>query len=185
MSESEKAVFLDRDGTLNEDPGYLSQPEQMRLLPGVGEALAKLSEEGFLLVVVSNQSGVARGLISKKDLPLIHARLNEHLKPSGVFIDHFELCFHHPDDGCSCRKPKPRMILDAATQLKIDLSRSFMVGDRMKDIDAGRSVGCKGVALVRTGHGLEEEKNASDQNRPDFIGDTLTEVVHWILNSKT
>ncbi len=176
-----KAVFLDRDGTLNDDPGYLSRPEQMTLLPGVGEALSALKQGGFLLIVVSNQSGVGRGLIPQGALPKIHQKLQDLLAPFNVAIDHFELCFHHPDEDCDCRKPKPKLILDAAQRLGVDLSLSYMVGDKRTDIEAGQAAGCQASLLVRTGEGKNAEKNLDPSSRPQFAGDSLIAVAAWIL----
>src|SRR4051812_456247 len=107
-----RAVFLDRDGTLNEDPGYLDNAAKLRLLPGVPEALMRLRQAGFLLVVVSNQSGVGRGLIPEGELGRIHSRLNELLPEPRPMISHFKLCLHRPDEGCACRKPKPQLLFD-------------------------------------------------------------------------
>lgn len=178
-----QAVFLDRDGTLNDDPGYVSHPDQMKLLPRVGEALALLKAQGFELVVISNQSGVGRGLFSESMLPRIHERLNELLKPVGVFLREFELCLHHPDDGCDCRKPKPKLLQNASRRLDIDMNRSFMVGDRPADLGAGRNAGCAGVALVRTGFGRGTEQALKPKDA-DFVGEGLWEVAEWIVSQK-
>jgi histidinol-phosphate phosphatase family protein len=183
---SRKAVFLDRDGTINQDPGYLADPAQMKLLPNVREAMGRLRAAGFQLVVVSNQSGVGRGLIHRDALPRIHAELDRLLGPSAP--DHYELCFHHPDENCECRKPKPKLILDSARALGIDLSRSFMVGDKQSDVEAGFRAGCAGVALVRTGEGKSAEKElepatALGASRPDFVANDLPHAVDWILGS--
>ncbi len=175
-----RAVFLDRDGTINHDPGYISQPEQMQLLPGAGEALAKLNQAGFVLVVVSNQSGVGRGIIQRDSIPLIHGRMEALLATAGARIDHYELCFHKPDEGCECRKPRTGLLAGAAQKLGIDVSRSYMVGDKILDLDAGRNAGCKGVALVRTGYGSTTEAGLSG-HEANFVGDSITEVVAWIL----
>jgi UDP-glucose 4-epimerase len=177
------AVFLDRDGTINSDPGYLSRPEQMQLLPGAIDALAALHRAGYLLVVISNQSGVGRGLIREADIPAIHARLDELLLEKGVKIDHYELCFHHPEDECACRKPKPKLILDAARKLGVNVERSFMVGDKISDVRAGRNAGCAASLLVRTGEG------ASDANRPeageaDHVADDLKGAAEWIVKAR-
>lgn len=183
-----KAVFLDRDGTLNFDPGYLNDPEQMRLLPGVGDALAELKDAGYLLVVVSNQSGVGRGLIPAETLPRIHERLDLLLRPWGIKIDHYELCIHHPDDGCDCRKPSPKLIQDAAQALNVDVSRSWMVGDKLSDVGAGNAAGCRGSVLVLTGYGQEASnslKEAGARVRADFIGKSLPDVARWILAQGT
>lgn len=180
---SKKAIFLDRDGTINEDPGYLSRPEQMILLPQVGQGLRLLKDSGYELVVVSNQSGVGRGLIAEDALPKIHERLQNLLQPFGVQIDHFELCFHHPDQNCDCRKPKPKLLLDASRRLGVQLDQSYMVGDKISDIEAGQNAGCRGSALVRTGEGLKTEKNLRPSLAPHFIGDHLAEVARWIARN--
>lgn len=176
------AVFLDRDGTINEDPGYLARPEQLKLIPGVGESLARLKRAGFVLVVVSNQSGVGRGLIDSGALPKIHERMTDLLKPWSVDIDHYELCFHHPDENCACRKPKPKLIVDAAEKLGIDLSCSFMVGDKISDLGAGRNAGLKASLLVRTGEGRSQEP-VLKQGEAAFVAETLREAAEWILSS--
>ncbi|MGZ3687240.1 MAG: UDP-glucose 4-epimerase GalE [Bdellovibrionota bacterium] len=179
-----RAVFLDRDGTINEDPGYLADPEQLKLLPGAAEALHALKNAGFRLVVVSNQSGVGRGLIAPDALPKIHHRLESLLRPDRATIDHFELCVHHPDEQCDCRKPKPRLILDAAARLGVDVARSYMVGDKGSDIGAGRAAGCKASVLVRTGYGLETER-ALKPGEASFVADSLLEAARWILDQET
>ncbi len=173
-----KAVFLDRDGTLNEDPGYLSRPEQLKLRPGVQAAVARLKTAGFLLVVVSNQSGVGRGLIEEKQLRRIHNELDRLLGVSR--IDHYEMCIHHPDERCDCRKPKPKLILDAATHLGIDLTASYMVGDKASDVRAGIAAHCRGSILVRTGEGSRNEADLLS-GEAAFIAEDLGSAVKWIL----
>jgi UDP-glucose-4-epimerase GalE len=183
-SSLKKAVFLDRDGTINDDPGYLSHPDQMNLLPKVGEALSQLKAAGYLLVVVSNQSGVSRGLIDIEMMPQIHKKLDQLLAPWGVAIDRYELCFHCPDEQCECRKPKPKLILDAAKILNIDVSRSFMIGDKVSDIDAGRSASCKGSILVRTGDGKHSEKQLEKSQTSFVVVDSLFDAAQWVLSQK-
>jgi D,D-heptose 1,7-bisphosphate phosphatase len=147
-----KAVFLDRDETLNPDPGYISDPDLFQLYPWVAEELAKLKKAGFLLVVVSNQSGIGRGLITWEQLNDIHHKLNRLLAEAvQIRIDHFEICPHHPDESCSCRKPKPKLITDAAEYLKVDLSQSYMLGDRKSDYEAGINAGLKKSFLIQPG----------------------------------
>ncbi|OFZ17767.1 MAG: UDP-glucose 4-epimerase GalE [Bdellovibrionales bacterium GWB1_55_8] len=177
----QKAVFLDRDGTLNEDPGYLGDAGQLKLFPTTGSALQRLQEKGYLLIVVSNQSGIGRGLFTRDALSEVHHRLDELLTPHKVSLDHYALCFHHPDENCECRKPKPLMLVDAARRLGIDLSQSYMVGDKGSDLAAGRAAGCGAVALVRTGAGRETEAKISF-GEADFVGDSLAEVTDWILS---
>ncbi len=179
-----KAVFLDRDGTINEDPGYLNDPERLKLLPGVAESLGRLKKAGFRLVVISNQSGVNRGLIPDGVLEKVHARLNELLAAAGGQIDRFEFCVHRPDEECECRKPKPRLILDATQALGIELGRSFMVGDKLSDLQAGRSSGCRASLLVRTGDGAKTEREGGNAVA-DFIADSLPAATDWILSQGT
>jgi len=176
------AVFLDRDGTINHDPGYLSQPDQMTLLPGVGAALTDLKRAGYLLVVVSNQSGVGRGLIDEKNMARIHKRLAELLLPFGAKLDHYELCFHLPDAKCACRKPQPKLLLDAATKYGIDLTRSWMIGDKVSDVECGHRAGLRGSALVRTGEGTASERVLAP-GRATFIEKDLAAAVQRILKT--
>jgi histidinol-phosphate phosphatase family protein len=139
-----KAVFLDRDETLNPDPGYISDPALFMLYPWVASELRRLKDAGFLLIVISNQSGVGRGLIPSGALESIHQKLNLLLdREAGVRIDHFAICIHRPEDGCECRKPKPKLILDTATRFGIDLPSSFMIGDRESDRQAGVNAGVR------------------------------------------
>ena len=188
-SMKKPAVFLDRDGTLNHDPGYLSSPDQMNLLPGVPEGLLRLRRAGFELVVVTNQSGVARGLIQEKDIPLIHRRLNELIEArSGneACISHYEYCPKLPEDPHSRRKPKPDLILDSAQALQIDVSKSWMIGDRVSDLEAGRTAGCRGVILVRTGEGQKAAEKIEHPGKvsstvPDLICDSLIEAAQFIV----
>jgi UDP-glucose 4-epimerase len=181
--ERARLVLLDRDGTINIDPGYLSRPEQLELLPGVGEALGRLQAAGFLLAVVSNQSGVGRGLIEEAALPRIHERLNRLLAPHGARIELFQLCIHHPDAGCDCRKPKGKLLVDAAARLGVPIGRSYMVGDKTTDLGAGRAAGCSGVALVRTGDGQTAEIQLKG-GEADFVGRDLGAVADWILEKE-
>jgi UDP-glucose 4-epimerase len=153
-----KAVFLDRDGTINFDPGYISDHEKFELLPGVPQALKRLVDAGYLLVVVSNQSGVARGKITMPELRRIHSKLDRVLAAHGVRIHHYALCFHHPDEGCECRKPKPKLVRDTAARYHIDTSKSFMVGDKISDVECGRNAHLAGSFLVGTGYGLKDVK---------------------------
>lgn len=138
-----EAVFLDRDGTINFDPGYIGDPTLLRLLPGALEGLQRLYQNGFLLIVVSNQSGVGRGFFTEDDLVRVHQRLDELLSEGGVFIHSYELCLHHPADQCDCRKPSPRLVLDAAKKFDLDLSKSYFIGDKESDVECGFNAGVK------------------------------------------
>ena len=153
-----RAVFLDRDGTLNVEKDYLYRIEDFEFIPGVPEALKRLQDAGFLLVVVTNQSGVARGYYTLEDVDILHHHMCEELERFGVKIDGIYVCPHHPTEGvapyrqdCACRKGQPGMLLRAAEDLHIDLSRSFMVGDKASDVLAGISAGCT-ACLVESGY---------------------------------
>lgn len=174
-----KAIFLDRDGTLNPDPGYISDVDKFELFPGVVEALRELQTAGFLLVVISNQSGIARGKITHDQLHRIHEKLDRLLAMHGIHIHHYALCLHHPEENCECRKPKPKLILETAARYSIDLSRSFMIGDKLSDVEAGRNAQLAGSFMVGTGHGAVEEKSLGDSNTVFFK--TLGEVVAQIV----
>ena len=175
------AVFLDRDGTLNEDPGYLDHPDKMKLLPKVGEALGLLKSAGYKLIVVTNQSGVARGLVKPEALPKIHQRLQELLRPFCGQIDYFACCLHHPDEQCECRKPKPKLIFDSAKRFGFDLSRSFMLGDKASDLGVGKAAGLRASILVRSGYGAKTALQPEGA-QASFIADTALEAAQWILN---
>lgn len=155
-----KAVFLDRDGTINEESSYLYRKEDCRFIPGALEAVATLVKAGFLVVVVTNQSGIARGYYSEADLNLLHRYMESEIVAAGGRIDAWYHCPHHPDypsaeGDCSCRKPLPGMLRTAADELGIDLVASWMIGDKLADIDAGSAAGCRSI-LVRTGYGEAE-----------------------------
>jgi D,D-heptose 1,7-bisphosphate phosphatase len=183
------AVFLDRDGTICEEVGYLSSPEQIRLISGAGEAIRLLNEHGLKAVVVTNQSGIARGFFSEERLGEIHRELCRQIRAEGAFLDAIYFCPHHPTEGegphrrpCDCRKPASGLILRAASELGIDLKRAYCVGDRLADLKCGMRVGAKGV-LVLTGYGKEESSLIGDDpgRRPSSVAADLREAVQWIL----
>lgn len=174
-----RAVFLDRDGTINFDPGYLNDADRLEVLEGVSEALKKLQSAGFLLVVTSNQSGVGRGLITPTQIQQIHERLDLILSKDGVKIDHYELCIHHPGENCECRKPLPKLILDSAEKLGIDVSRSFMIGDKASDVESGWNARCQASILVLTGYG--EKEHLLLKKPADFTARGLEAAANWIL----
>ena len=147
MSLLQKAVYLDRDGTIIIDKVYLSDPAEVELIQGVGEALATLSELGYLLVLITNQSGIGRGLFSEQAVESQHERLQELLAHYNVQLDLVKFCPHKPEDHCACRKPSPKMLVDAAKILDIDLNDSFMIGDKSCDVLAGRRAGCKTILI--------------------------------------
>lgn len=145
-----RAVFLDRDNTLIYDPGYIHEPEKVKLLPGVGEGLKLLKENGFLLIVVSNQSGIGRGYYEEEDFWAVNERLQGLLKPFSVQIDAFYFCPHRPEDNCICRKPKPFLVKKAAEEWGIDISESFVIGDKESDVELAFNSGCRSGIRVGT-----------------------------------
>lgn len=187
----EKIVFLDRDGTLNEEVNYLHRPEDMRLLPGVPQALARLKEAGFKLVVITNQAGVARGYYREEDVKTLHQYMNGLLADFGAEIDGFYYCPHHPVHGigdykknCLCRKPGIGMFLQAEEQFAVDKAHSYMIGDKLLDTRAGQNYGVFSV-LVGTGYGKElHEKCLAEETKVppyDYYADTLDQAADWIL----
>lgn len=192
MPETNKApaVFLDRDGTICKEVGYLAYPDQLELLPGSVEAIAQLNRSGIFVIVTTNQSGVARGYFTEADVAAVHRRLHELLAASGARLDAVYYCPHHPEKGaepyrldCECRKPKLGMIHRAQRDLPIDLDLSYVVGDKLSDIEFGKAAGLRTI-LVRTGYGAEEEKkiNGEQGRQPDFIADDLLSAVAWLVN---
>jgi heptosyltransferase-2 len=175
-------VFLDRDGTLNYDPGYLKVAAELKLLVGVGPALARLKVAGAKLVVVTNQSGVGRGIITLKDLEAIHARLEGLLEQEGAALDAIYFCPHHPDDRCRCRKPEVGMVERAVSELQLDLRRSYLIGDHARDIQLAHRVGAKAILLTPVlldKQSLETLK--VEQAMPDAVAKSMAEAVDWIL----
>jgi D-glycero-D-manno-heptose 1,7-bisphosphate phosphatase len=177
---SRRAVFLDRDGTLIQERDYLADPEGVTLLPGVPEALQLLAGAGFALVVVTNQSGIARGLYTLDDYHAVAHRLDEELHRTGVELDATYFCPHHPDltGPCECRKPNTGMYVQAARELGLDLSDSYFVGDRQKDVLPAVTLGGTGI-LVRTGYGPEEEVTVEEGTT---VVDSLLEAARLILS---
>jgi len=175
-----RAVFLDRDGTLNLDPGYLNDFNRLELLPGVLEALSQLQSAGLHLIVISNQSGVGRGLITIAQIQKIHEHLDHLLSKHGIKILAYQLCFHRPEEDCACRKPKPFLIHDAASRFQIDIASSFMVGDKCSDVECGKNAGCQASVLVSTGEGSNEFSRCPDV--PDYVASDLKDASDWILS---
>ena len=180
------AVFLDRDGVLIEEIGHLHQREDVHLMPGAVSAVRALSELGFFLVVVTNQSAVANGLCSEAELAAIHDEIARQLAAGGAQVGDWLYCPHHPQAAiaqyrvdCSCRKPKSGMLLSAQQRCGIDLASSVLVGDKMSDIEAAHRAGCRAV-LVATGHGPEEINAPTQYAPPDYIARDLSDAVEWI-----
>ena len=185
-----RAVFLDRDGTIVREVEYLRSPEELRLLPRAGEAIRRLNEAGFAVVVVTNQSGIARGLLTEGDLEEIHTVLRRRLARRGARVDAIYSCPHHPEAPlpeyrrrCQCRKPLPGMLVRAGRELDLDLARSYAVGDGERDVEAGRRAGCRTV-LVRTGYGAKTEARVGGGLAADHVADDLSGAVEWILGGR-
>ncbi|MBI3977220.1 MAG: D-glycero-beta-D-manno-heptose-7-phosphate kinase [Chloroflexi bacterium] len=175
-----RAVFLDRDGTINEDVRYLSRPEHFRLLPGAGEAIRLFNEAGWIVVVVTNQSAIARGLLDEPTLGLIHRRMVHELAAAGARVDAIFYCPHHPDDGCDCRKPRVGLIRQAQQRFDLDLSACWVVGDMPSDVELGRRAGCR-TALVL---GRMDADRVSDQP-PTVLASDLLGAARHILAAET
>jgi D-glycero-D-manno-heptose 1,7-bisphosphate phosphatase len=181
---SEKAIFLDRDNTLIEDPGYINSPEQVKLLDGVAGALIELKALGYKLVVVTNQSAVARGIVTEKVLGAIHNRLKQLLAEKNAFLDGIYYCPYHPDGAVAkyrkesdFRKPNPGMLLKAAEEMDIDLGQSWCVGNSISDMEAGLRAGCKTILIDLPSHQQQLEPG---QPRPDYKAVNIKEVVNII-----
>lgn len=184
---TQPAVFLDRDGTLIEEAGYLDRLERLVFFPFSIDAVRLLNHAGLKVVIVTNQAGVARGIFPESFVAVAHGHLRERLAAGGAAIDGFYYCPHHPDGtieayrrSCDCRKPGDAMLRRAAAELDIDLARSFVVGDRWHDVEAGKRAGARTV-LVRTGYGRTEEERPRGNAGADTIADNLIEAVSWIL----
>jgi D,D-heptose 1,7-bisphosphate phosphatase len=196
-AKGQGAVFFDRDGTINVEVGYLDSPERLVMIPGAADAIRFINASGLKTVVVTNQSGVARGFFDEAMVLKIHERIQEFMKERGAWIDRFYYCPHHPTHGqghylrdCNCRKPAPGMLLKAAEELSLSLEDSFIVGDTLNDIEAGARVGVRGV-LVQTGYGGESAamlSAAADCGGrvflPAYVAATLSDAVGWIMKER-
>jgi D,D-heptose 1,7-bisphosphate phosphatase len=181
---SNRAVFLDRDNTLIHDPGYISSPEQVHLIDGIGECLKELQDLGFKLVIVTNQSGIARGILSENQLEQVHLKLRRLLADFNVNIDAIYFCPYHPDGTVTqysvesdLRKPKPGMLFKAAKEMDIDLGGSWLIGDSQRDIEAGKSAGCKTI-MVKTPSSVAEIKYKAED--ADFVVSNFKEAKNII-----
>ncbi len=180
-----KAVFLDRDGTLNEDPGYIGNPDDVKLFPGTEEALFRLKKSGFKLIVISNQSGISRGILTESSVKKVNLRINEFLKDYKVQIDAFYYCPSHPDfsseEECKCRKPSPDLVFLASKEFNVDLSKSFFIGDSVSDIECGFNSGLMTI-LVKTGYGKEALSILQKENKmPSFVAENILDAGNYII----
>ncbi len=178
-------VYLDRDGTLNFDPGYLNQPDHLRLLSGVGQAVARLNRAGFKTVVVSNQSGVSRGLITKEQLDAVHQRLCELLAQDGARVDGIYVCTHLPEEACSCRKPASGLVIRAQRELGLASDHAIVIGDKASDMELARNIGATAIFVLSGNHSEEEQARMTDRSLvPDHVARDLAEAVKWILEKE-
>jgi D-glycero-D-manno-heptose 1,7-bisphosphate phosphatase len=183
-------VFLDRDGTLNNEANYIRTPAEFQLISGAGEAVHRLNERGLIACVMSNQSGIARGYLTEEDLIPIHAKLERELAFSGGKVDRIYYCPHHPTEGispynitCDCRKPKTGMLRKGVEEFKLDIERSFVVGDGVVDMQAGNTMKARTV-LVLTGYGKTAQEQCATANiHIDYVAPTIVEAVDFILKT--
>jgi len=184
-----RAVFFDRDGTLNQEVGYVNHPSRLQVYPRAGEAVRLVNEAGWLAIVVTNQSGVARGLFTEALVQKTHRTLARRIAEAGAWLDGIYYCPHHPlalhqsyRADCACRKPSPGMLLEAAARFGIDLKRSFVIGDRHLDMQMAHQVGATAV-LVLTGYGRGEweYQRSAWQRQPDHVARDVREAARWIL----
>jgi D-glycero-D-manno-heptose 1,7-bisphosphate phosphatase len=185
----ERAVFLDRDGTIIEEVGYLDRPERVEFFPWTIDAIRVLNRAGLAVVLVSNQSGIARGFFTDAVVENVHQRMGDMLAGGGARIDAYYYCPHHPEGSvaalakvCDCRKPARGLVDRAVADFGVDPAQSFVVGDRWLDIGLARTVGARGV-LVRTGYGEYEEGKPPNGMKADAIVDNLIAASSWILNN--
>jgi len=183
------ALFMDRDGCLIEEMGYINHPSRVRVLPRTPEAIARLNTAGIAAVMATNQAGIARGYFSNETLAAVNAELERQLGALGARLDALYVCTHHPTAGeppyretCECRKPKPGLLLRAAAELGLDLSRSIMVGDKPSDVEAGQAAGAATV-LVLTGYGRGEWEYRRHEwtVKPDHVAEDLFDAVEWAM----
>lgn len=185
---STPAVFLDRDGTINYDPGYIKEPEKVIIMEGVSEGIRKLKRQfGFKIIVVSNQAGVSKGLMTLADVEAVNKKIYDILIEEGAEIDAFYYCPFHPENDppekTICRKPSPYMILKAAKELSIDLSKSFMIGDRSSDIESGINAGIKTILLKNDMFKDEISILINQGKKPNFVADNFNEACDYIYKS--
>ena len=179
-----KAVFLDRDGTLIEDKDYLSQPEEVVIYPGVPQALQRLADAGFKLVIVTNQSGVGRGYFTLADVENVHRHLIAQFQQYNVRFERIYVAPEAPDQASRGRKPSPQFLFDARDEFAINLQQSYMIGDKLIDLACGWNAGLKRALLVRTGYGAKVEAQKTPQLARAIVVDDLPAAARWILNDR-
>ena len=180
---SHRAIFLDRDGTINTEVDYLSSVKDLRLIKNAAKAIRILNQNRIKVIVITNQSGISRGIFSIDDLNNVHNELKRRLRRRGAYIDAIYYCPHHPDDGCFCRKPKNGMFKLAAKDFDLKLNKCYVIGDRLADIKSAHNISAKGV-LVRTGYGKSEQNKLRQADIiPAHIAENLYDAVKWIIKN--
>ncbi|MDO8561318.1 MAG: HAD family hydrolase [bacterium] len=182
-----EAVFLDRDGVINEEVEYLHDPKDLRLIPGVAGAIRVLNEHSIPVIVITNQAGVARGYYPESQIEVLHSALGKMLETEGAHIDRFYYCPHHPEGKgeyrkvCDCRKPQPGLLHQAAKDMGLNLKNCVLVGDKASDIGAGATAGCRTI-LVMTGYGKKEWASWKEDFKPTYAASDLQNAVGRLLN---
>lgn len=193
-NEKRPVIFLDRDGTINEEVNYLHRPEDLKLLPGAAEAISRFNQAGFWVIVITNQAGIGRGYYTEKDLEILNQYLNQVLAEKNAHIDGFYFCPHHPEHGigeykktCDCRKPGIGMFLQAERDFAMEKSHSYMIGDKLIDTQAGHNFGVSSI-LVGTGYGKEIFENQCQGRRTakdyEYYAENLMEAADWIFKEE-
>lgn len=182
-----KAIFLDRDGTINIDTGYIGNSNLVTLYPNVGKGIKKLKDEfGFKIIVISNQSGITRGLITSDDVDKVNNKINEILEKENTKVDAFYYCPYHPEydskEKCKCRKPSPHMVFTSARDYNIDLKKSYFIGDKVSDIECGLQAGLKTILLLNTITESEINQLHNSQKSPNFISENFSDAVDFIIH---
>ena len=182
---SDIAVFMDRDGTISEEVGYINHPDRLKLLKRSAKAIKMLNNNKLRAVVVTNQAGVGRGYFKEEMIGVVHKKMEDLLAKEGAFLDAIYYCPHHPKDNCDCRKPKPGMMLQAKEKFGLDLAKCYVIGDKYSDVEYAHQVGAKGV-LVLTGYGKGAYEYEKDQwsKGPDFVAGDLYDAVEWIIHQE-
>lgn len=176
VKKENEAVFVDRDNTISKDVPYCSRPEDFELLPMAADGIRLLNEHGFKVVIVTNQSGIARGFFTEETLERIHCKMMDELAKEKAHIDGIYYCPHHPDDDCECRKPKPALLLQAANDFNIDLRSSYVIGDSAMDIEMGKMVGCSTILINA------EPESTHLKVQSDFTCTNLYAGAQWIIS---
>lgn len=181
MIMNNRAVFFDRDGVINKEIGYLDSPDKVEIIPGVSEAIKLLNENDFIVIIITNQSGIARGYFTENTLIEINNYIKSELEKQQAKIDAIYFCPHHPDDNCQCRKPKIGLIKKAEIEMGIDLARSYLIGDKITDIETGVNAKLKSILLL-TGYGKQEKEKLKDSGiEVDYIAKDPLSAIEWIL----